>query len=322
MKKTLAVVSSLVFLSACSNGTSFGIPPREDNFGSTILYNNKIDIVWLVDDSSSMLQHQKKLSNEIADVVSQLNSLKLDYRMVVTTTSVGTGYSGGTYVGTPKILTASTPNLVAELKSRLLRGESGSNNEKGLLSLQNLVSDSYINADGIGFHREESLLLINVLSDEDDHSDGTSDSVVQSLASRLNQLKKPFRPNVGGWLVNFIGVKDTQCQDAFGFSPIGFRYLDLVGRSGGKSYSICTASLREAVADLQARVLEIITDYPLSDVPNVETIKVYMNGLLIPRSQTNGWDYLPDLKVIRFYGSAIPASDVSVRVEFTPASAS
>ena len=63
--------------------------------------------------------------------------------------------------------------------------------------------------DGQGFHREESLLLINVLSDEEDQTDGSTASVVQAIKNKMDQLKKPFRPNVGGWLVNFIGVKDT-----------------------------------------------------------------------------------------------------------------
>lgn len=318
-----AVVSTLLLtlLAGCSNGTSFGIPEQQDSFNST-RYNNKVDIIWLVDDSSSMLQHQQKLSNEVADMVTKLNQLKLDYRMVVTTTSVGTGLAGGTYFGEPKVLTSSSPGLVNTLKTRLLRGEMGSNKEQGILSLQNLLSDNYISSLGSGFHRDESLLLINVLSDEDDQTDGTRESLVQSITNRLNQLKKPYKPNVGGWIVNFIGVINNQCPDSVGQIRLGTRYMDLVQASGGKNYAICTTSLKSAVEGLQARVLEIMTDYPLKDTPNVATIKVYKNGVLVPRSQIDGWDYIPTLNVVRFYGSAIPAADVIVKVEFTPDSAS
>ncbi len=315
----IATVASTV---GCSNGTDFGIGAQNEEFGSTINYNNKVDIVWVVDDSSSMRQHQVKLANEVSGMVAKLNELKMDYRMVVTTTSVGNGFGGGQYIGSPQVLSQGTPGLAGQLQSRLVSGESGSDKEQGILSLQNLLSDSYISSAGQGFHREESLLLVNVLSDEEDQTDGSSASVLQSIKNRMDQLKKPFRPNVGGWLVNFIGVKDTSCRNGLGMSPIGSRYLDLVETSGGKSFSICNASLKDAVASLQARVLEIITDYPLASVPNLETVRVLMNGIIIPRSTTNGWDYIPALKVIRFYGKAIPSADVPVRVDYTPANAS
>lgn len=318
----LSLLACSVGLVACSNGANFAIPSEKTEFDSTIKYNNKVDIIWVVDDSSSMKQHQLKLANEIGSVIAKLNELKMDYRMVVTSTSVGNGYDGGIYMGSPKVLSNSTPNLVNALKSRIVSGEAGADREQGILSLQNLLSDNYINGDGSSFHRDESLLLINILSDEEDQSDGSSSSVVQSLKTKLDQLKKPFRPNVGGWLVNFIGVKDSTCKNGLGMSPIGYRYLDLVQLSNGKSFSICDSNLQEAVSGLQKRVLEIITDYPLATVPNLDTVRVYMNGDFVPRSSINGWDYIPSLQVIRFFGTAIPSSDVTVKVDFTPAGAS
>ncbi len=303
----------------CSNGTRFGVSPTEDTFSST-LYNNKVDIVWLVDDSSSMNIPQQKLAQTIPEMVSVLNSLKLDYRMVVTTTSLGVGYGGGRYIGNPAVLTASTPDLVGVLQSRLLRGEMGNNLEEGLSSLQSLLSLEYLNQAGAGFHRDEALLLINVLSDEDDQSAGASASLVQSMVSRLNSFKRPFRPNVGGWILNYIGVTGT-CMNGIGQFLVGQRYMDLAALSGGASFPICGASLGDAVRSLRARVLEILTDYPLAQKPNLASIRVYKDGLLVPESVTNGWSYIPNLQVIRFFGTAVPAVDSKIRVEFTPDSA-
>ena len=316
----LILLLSALSLMACSNGASFGVEDQKETFSST-LYNNKVDIIWVIDDSTSMRVPQEKLAQQVQQMFEKLNSLKMDYRMVVTTTSVGNGFSGGTYVGSPQILTADTPNLISLFQSRLLRGESGSDLERGLLSVQNLLSPTYLSNGGQGFHREEALLLINFLSDEDDQSPGSASSVVQSLVTQLNAFKKPFRPNVGGWLVNFIGVVDTTCQNGFGQSLIGHRYLDLVNISNGTKYSICTPDLSQAVKGLQTRVLEIITDYPLSAVPNLTTVQVFKDGVLVPRSQVNGWDYVPAARVIRFYGTAIPAVDSQIRVVFTPESA-
>jgi hypothetical protein len=321
MFKTLGILVLGSSLVACSNGTSFGVGPEKATFDSSIKYNNKVDIIWVVDDSSSMRQHQQKLANEIGGMISKLDDLKMDYRMVVTTTSVGNGFNGGKYVGSPKILSKGDANLANTLKSRIVYGESGSDKEQGVLSLQNLLSENYIENEGQGFHRDESLLLINILSDEDDQTDGTSASVLLALRNRLDQLKKPFRPGVGGWIANFIGVKDTTCKDGFGRSNIGYRYLDLAQSSNGKSFSICETNLKEAVASLQKRVLEIATDYPLASVPNVDTIRVYMNGVLVPHSNENGWDYVPASQLVRFYGNAVPSADVQVTVDYTPAGA-
>jgi hypothetical protein len=321
-QKSLLLIASSALLFSCSNGTSFGVGEQNQAFDSSIKMNNQVDIIWVVDDSSSMQVHQQALASQIGSMVDKLNSLKMDYRMVITTTSVGNGFKGGTYVGSPAILSNSTSDLASVLQSRLVVGEGGSDLEQGIQSLDNLLSSDYIAGDGQGFHRDQALLLINILSDEDDQSPGTNASAEQTLENRLNALKKPFRPNVGGWLVNFIGRIDTSCPNQFGDSPIGTRYMDLATASGGNSYSICGTSLANAVSGLQARVLEIITDYPLASEPDLSTVKVYQNDVLVPRSTTNGWDYIPSLKVIRFYGTYVPSTDVKVVVDYTPASAS
>lgn len=310
----------VALLAGCSNGTRFGVNPAEDSFSST-LYNNKVDIVWVVDDSSSMNLPQQKLSQTIPELVTVLNSLKMDYRMVVTTTSLGGGFSGGTYIGNPAVLTASTPNLSSELQARLLRGQMGNDLEQGLDSVQALLNPTYLSQGGAGFHREEALLLINVLSDEDDQSAGAAASVVQAMANRLNNFKRPFRPNVGGWMMNYIGVTGT-CMNGIGQFLVGQRYLDLVQMSGGQSFPICSANFADAVRSLQARVLQILTDYLLSAVPDVATIRVYKDNVLVPQSPQNGWQYIPASQLIRFFGTAVPAVDSKVRVEFTPASGS
>ena len=73
--KSVGILFLSLGLVACSNGTNFGIGAEEAAFDSTIKYNNKVDIVWLVDDSSSMQQHQVKLANEVNAMIAKLNEL-------------------------------------------------------------------------------------------------------------------------------------------------------------------------------------------------------------------------------------------------------
>ncbi|MNT40361.1 hypothetical protein D3C72_1766680 [compost metagenome] len=94
--------------------------------------------------------------------------------------------------------------------------------------------------------------------------------------------------------------------------------MGLADVSGGVKESICNSSLATAVGNIRKRIAQIMTDFKLRDLPKLETIKILVNGVSIPRSQENGWDYFEDGNFIRFYGTAVPAADASIRVDFDP----
>jgi hypothetical protein len=75
------------------------------------------------------------------------------------------------------------------------------------------------------------------------------------------------------------------------------------------------------VTHIKARIIQVLTDYKLTRKPDLATVRVYANNQLVPHDATNGWDYIADGNLIRFYGSWIPASDVVIRVDFKPATA-
>lgn len=85
----LVAVLSTILLGACAQDVKFGLPSTSDNFGQSITYNNKVDILWVMDNSSSMSKHQTNLSQAIPGLMTKLNSLKMDYQMAVVTSSMG-----------------------------------------------------------------------------------------------------------------------------------------------------------------------------------------------------------------------------------------
>ena len=314
-----ALYASLV---SCSDKVNFALPPSSDNFAQNVTYNNKVDILWILDNSSSMLKHQQNLSAQIPDLVSKLNSLKMDYHMAVVTTSMG-GVSpdGGRFIGSPKYVTASTPDLVNVLKNKMIVGEAGSNNERGLESMAASLATSYLNNEGKGFFREDALLVVIALSDEDDKS-AVSDPV-SVYASFLDSIKKPWLDGSRSWVFNFVGVlpTSTNCKTFNDYAEAGLTFIDLVNFSGGAKESICNSNLSLAVGNIRSRIYQILTDFKLSKKPIVDTIVVMINGQLIPRSTTNGWEYLEATNAIRFYGSVVPAADASIKVDFKPSEA-
>ncbi|KHD89540.1 MAG: hypothetical protein OM95_02875 [Bdellovibrio sp. ArHS] len=322
MKKGFSVLLvgvSAMMLLACAQDVKFDLPADSNNFDQNVTYNNKVDILWIVDNSASMLKHQQNLSTQIPDLVTKLNSLKMDYHMAVVTTSVGgTNPDGGKFIGSPKFVTKSTPDLVNSLKNRMIVGEAGSSNERGLQSMEIALSPSYLAGEGQGFFREDALLVVIALSNENDKSPVSNP--VAYYVNFLDSLKRPWVDGSRSWVFNFIGVlpTSTNCSTFNDYSESGLTFIDIAKNSGGVTESICSSSLTTAVTNIRSRIYQILTDFKLSKKPLVETITVKINGVSIPRSNVNGWDYIESLNAIRFYGSAVPAADASIKVDFKP----
>ncbi|KYG62062.1 hypothetical protein AZI85_07630 [Bdellovibrio bacteriovorus] len=322
MKKGLSALLvgvSAMMLMACAQDVKFDLPADSDNFDQNVTYNNKVDILWIVDNSSSMLKHQQSLSSQVPDLVTKLNSLKMDYHMAVVTTSVGgTNPDGGKFIGSPKFVTKSTPDLVNSLKSRMIVGEAGSSNERGLQSMEIALSPSYLANEGRGFFREDALLVVIALSNENDKSPVSNP--VAYYTNVLDSLKRPWVDGSRSWVFNFIGVLPTSinCSTFNDYSESGLTFIDIAKASGGVTESICSSSLTTAVTNIRSRIYQILTDFKLSKKPLIETITVKINGVSIPRSNVNGWDYIESINAVRFYGSAVPAADASIKVDFKP----
>lgn len=318
----MGILASLM-LAACSS-PNFGLPEESVNFPQSVSYNNKVDILWIIDNSSSMQQHQERLASQIPELVSTLNSLKMDYHMAVITTTLGgvANPDGGQFIGSPKFVTSTTPNLVNALSSRMVLGQAGSNNERGLESMNRVLSPSYLANEGKGFLRADALLVVIALSDEDDKS--AVSSPAKYYMNFLDSLKAPWVDGSRSWVFNFIGVlsNTSQCRTFNDYAEPGLTFMDLVKESKGTQQSICNNSLAGAVANIRARIYQILTDFKLQRIPLQDTIVVKINGVVVPRSTTNGWDYIPETNSIRFYGSSVPAADVLISVDFKPAEAS
>lgn len=322
----IAILSAVVLLGGfgCNQQMSFDLPQTSDAFGQNITYNNKVDIVWVLDNSASMDAHQKRLVQQVPDLIGKLNSLKLDYRIMVVTTDMGYGGDGGRFLGETKYVSRTTPNLVAELQSRMSLGEDGDNLERGLESLEDaILNDSDSLAPAL---RSDALLVINVLSNEDDKSQHTkTTSPYASYYSQfLDRIKTPWNDGARSWLMNFIGVLGNEngaCTTFQNYSEAGLSYLEMVQLTGGVRESICTSSLSTAVSNVRARILEIMTEFKLTRKPVVESIVVTVNGVTIVQNATNGWQYSTSKNSIKFYGSSVPAADADIRVSFKPAEA-
>jgi hypothetical protein len=318
MKKHLICALALSGLTVACNKQTYSLPGEEQAYSQSVTYNNKVDVVLMVDNSSSMDTYQNKLADQVPGMITALNKLGMDYRIAVVTTDMRAGGNGGVFVGSPKVLSVNSPNLATLLTGRVRQGTGGSDLERGLQSLETALNTE------TGFIRNDAMLAVIALSNEDDYSSGTSAQFKQYF----DQLKPKFTGFNGAtqaWMINFIGVPNLQssCTTALDgiYKEPGLKWIDLANMSGGLVQPICDTTLSLAVDNIRKRIVEVLTDFHLGRKAKIESIIVKVNGVAVPQSTVNGWEYIDNGYLVRFHGTAVPGADAQISITFDPAEA-
>jgi len=304
-------LSLLLTLWSCSQA-SFDVPKQQLLFDAGVTFNNKVDLIFMVDNSSSMLQFQRRLESQVDHLVVALNQKGLDYRIAVVSSDLRPSGSGGRLLGAPNFLTKTTPNLINLLRSRLVLGQTGSDIESGLGSLRQAL----MTGSGAEFLRPSALLAIVVLTNEDDYSLGS----VSEYRDYFDVVKNQVPGFSRGWMLNFIGVVsiDGNCRTVASFKEAGLRYMALADISGGIKASICDTDLSAAVSNLEKRIVQVLSEYKLAKIPDLTTVRVYINGSMVPKNDQNGWLYLEASNSIQFQGEFLPTATDRIRIDYKP----
>lgn len=349
-----ALLFTSVQLMGCGNPSSFSIAKSKTEFQQAKEQtNNKLDILWVVDNSGSMDPFQKNLAENFSSFMNTFINQGFDYRLAVTTTDAYlansafrndpslAAFSDGNpslRTGVP-IVTPLTLNPLDTFVANALVGSKGAGDERAfqsfLESLENPVNK--------GFFREGSFLAVVILSDEDDFSDPTrpertssNSSVVkdhdysspgllsvQDVVKRLDaytgSLKNDRRYNVSA-----ITIKDEDCEEqhkkATSAAIQGRRYVELAKQTDGIVGNICDASFAQSLEFIQRKIVELVTQFRLDrGIANPNTIRVYVNDELVPRDKENGWTYERETNSIQFHGSAVPDPGAKIFVDYDPA---
>jgi hypothetical protein len=320
---TLAIAAGLLGAAGC-NQQQFGLAAQSQEFGQKAMYNTQVDVLWVIDTSSSMDTHQNLLADQMGLFVDAMNQTGLDYHLAVTTMDMSSSGAKGKFVaaaGTPLVLTSQTPNLTSILQQRIRLGGSGSPVERGLEAMKAALSSPLASATGYnsGFLRKDALLVVVFLSNEDDQS------ASMDYGAFLDEVRPPLAlTGERSWLAQFMGVTDgdssckTSAWSQAGYSEVGTKYIALANESGGTSEAICDADLKRALTNVKARILEVITEFHLDRTPDLSSLAVYINGALVPQDATNGWTYYASSNSIRFHGTAVPPVDSSIRIDYDP----
>ena len=380
-------VFAILWLTGCGSGSpTFSMLPSGDTFKqSDAVFNNQLDILWVVDNSGSMQPLQTNMVTNFNSFISNFQTKGYDFRMAVTATDAykantqfvqyNSGNAGlslfqdGAANGDPSgvfVIIPSTPNLDNVFVANATTGINGSGDERAFSSMATAMA----NTNNPAFLRSNSFFAIIILSDEDDFSNysrtegswGSNDALdhcyvnsamdqiattaysgpnhvsacasqtppdsVQSYVNYFDSMTQSTG-TTRRWNVSAITVLDSACQAShMGTNPSGAswvtvegqRYVQLSQATNGIQGSICDASYANSLSAIAAQITTLSTQFFLNQVPQVSTIVVTVNGVIIPDNATNGWQYSSSNNSIQFFGTAVPPQGATISVNFVPAS--
>jgi hypothetical protein len=250
----------------------------------------KMDILFVVDDSGSMGEEQANLTKNFPEFVKVLNEFKtksgtaIDYRVAVTTTGRDVSYTiqvdnpfggqpivqkqtekgdNGAFRGAGKCsvkerwLDKSSASVSKDFACLANVGTSGPSLEMPLETIKLSLVDRVNDGTNKGFRREDALLAVVVLTDENDCSRGDNNFTVKNgecedkdltpianYASMLDQAAG----GPGRWAIAAIAGPNA-CESSFGSAVEAKRLKSLVATAGknGTFSSICDGDLSKGL---------------------------------------------------------------------------
>jgi len=241
----------------------------------------KMDIVFVVDDSGSMAEEQNNLAANFPKFISAIEAYKtksgakLDWRVAVTTTGRDVSYTisaggfnvpqsekgdNGAFRNTGKCGgknrwidgTDSSPESIFSCRAKA--GTSGPSIEMPLYSLKLALNDRMTDGTNAGFLRPDALLAIVILTDEDDCSREDNNFTIANDKCDTMPNVKPVSDyatmldsvsgGTGRWATAVI-AGDKACKSSFGDAIQAKRLQDFVAIAGknGTFSSICDGDL-------------------------------------------------------------------------------
>ncbi len=292
--------------------------------------SNQVDVLWIIDNSTSMNEEQTSVANAAADFTAQLESANMDFHLGVISTDVDpTNTMAGKLIGNPPYMTNEN---FQDFQGRVLLGTTGSDQEKGLQAAIDATSPPLSETYNAGFMRDDALLMIIILADENDCSDGGAlgagstgedcynryDELlpVADLARQLRLVKKD---TLGSVVMS--GIIGPDVVDNCEHAVPGKRYRAAIDILGGAEADICLADYAPIMESLGLQASDVLSLFQLSHAADIETIEVSVapvdaDAFAVPQDDTNGWSYLEDLAKIQFNGEMVPPRGSAIEVHY------
>jgi len=278
----------------------------------------EVDILWVVDNSASMLQEQNNLANNFTSFIGYIDSSLIDYHIGVIAMDMADPVHQGKLVGATKVITRQTPDAAGVFSTNVRVGTSGGGFEMGILASHDALSEPLVSGANAGFLRPGASLAVIFVSDEDDHSYGGVTYYTRFFTT-LKEVGNERRVIMAA----IVGPEPDGCSGANGAASFGERYHQLVQNLGGSSASICAADFSVTLSQLGLTVAGLGRKFVLSQTPDPATVVVRVRApgeqdwTEIVESPTEGWRLDLGENAVYFDGSYVPPPEADIEVEYS-----
>lgn len=273
---------------------------------------NAVDILFVIDNSSSMREEQQKIAQRFDRFIEQLTNI--NWRIAITTTDnyyTNNWNNGGLddFGQNQLFLTsAMNPQEAQNLFSRKVRRtESGWDTETGIYSVYRSIERTInpkkdFDKEIAKFYRNDSALAVVIVSDEDESGSGfknDGDGLLQLVKTKWNDQKK--------FQFNSIIVNTSACLNGEG-ATMGIKYEELSKKTNGIVGDICADNYSTILKDIGQGVSSLQKTYNLKCIPQ----DIDKDGKLDVKVSVNSNIKIPGFKIIGqqiTFDYALPVGD-------------
>lgn len=289
-----------------------------ETFRQNAEQTKKLDILWVIDNSSSMSDEQTALGQNFDSFITDFITRNVDFKMAITTTDVSSSTKKGKMVtGSDTLLTsakaqADQTTFLADFARLIKQGIGGSGYEKGLEGAEGFMAKN-----AASWMRSDAYLAVVIVSDEEDQSPNSTASYWSTLSGYKSAagLAKVYTIVDK---VTYSGVNEAASlasgsgtTSANGYTLGSLRYQDVSRLSGGVSADIHT-NFASTLSDMGSAIINLLDSFALAGTPaSASSIKVFVNDV-----ETTNFSYDSASRSIKFDQGHIPAVNATIKVTY------
>ena len=307
-------IAVLVLVCAC---VEYGVSDEDEQAQELLVVEERfvqaaapsVDLLWVVDNTASMAREQASLAGAFESFVAALDDEEVAYQLGVVTTDVSDDQAG-VLQGIPWIVTPDHEDPVGAFSQAVQVGTDGAAPESGFGAAWLALTEPNLSGSNRGFRRDDALLHVVVVSDNDDGSedvlgDEPGSAFLEFLDEEADRSgQDPIFSAVAGDVPN-------GCLGMAGRALPANAYHEVASATGGVFASICSGDMEPILQGIGTASLVYADTFPLQAVPYLDTIHVWVSE----ERQLEGWSWQDSPSAIVF--DAPPAPDASIRVRYT-----
>ena len=285
--------------------------------------SHKIDILWVIDNSSSMQDEQDGLADNFETFITDFAYVEnIDFKMGIITTDAYTNLvspnpssydpADSSQDNVELTLAAAQrdkPFFIENFKTKIKVGITGHSNEKGFQQTKNFLKYNFPSCLFPSpcvtppWVREGAYMVVIYVSDSNDNSTRVAGNTVADWV----QLFKSYKTNSSLLKIYSIITTDTAS------TLFGERYKQASEMAGGLVGDI-TGSFTTVLGDFSANIRRLARSFALSNVPeDVDSIVVRVNGGLVDAAN---WSYDAYTQTLRFHEGSVPQAGETIKISF------